>query len=35
MANSLIEDALKSLNNFNEKADPLRWMARYIITRQF
>ncbi len=35
MANELIEEAITSLNEFDDKADPLRWMANYIITRQF
>jgi geranylgeranyl pyrophosphate synthase len=33
MANELIEDALANLADFGEKAEPLRWMAQYIVTR--
>ncbi len=32
-AQGLYQDALGSLDSFDEKADPLRWMARYIISR--
>ncbi|MDM8566272.1 polyprenyl synthetase family protein [Candidatus Halobeggiatoa sp. HSG11] len=33
MANDLIAEALTSLTDFGEPAEPLRWMANYIITR--
>lgn len=32
-ANDLITDALDSLSSFDEGADPLRWIARYIVNR--
>lgn len=32
-AEELLEDALKTLNGFSEKADPLRDLARYIVRR--
>jgi farnesyl diphosphate synthase len=32
-ANDLIRDALESLNRFDEGADPLRWIASYIVNR--
>jgi farnesyl diphosphate synthase len=35
MANGLIQQALDSLSGFSQEADPLRWMAQYIIQRQF
>ena len=35
MATELIEQALISLNDFDDSADPLRWMANYIITRAY
>ncbi|NJO16853.1 MAG: (2E,6E)-farnesyl diphosphate synthase [Thioploca sp.] len=35
MAAELIEQALISLNDFDDSADPLRWMANYIITRAY
>jgi len=35
MANTLITEALSSLNDFDEKADPLRWIANYIINREY
>jgi len=35
MAIELIEDAKTSLADFDEKADPLRWMASYIVTRNY
>ncbi|MDM8560444.1 (2E,6E)-farnesyl diphosphate synthase [Candidatus Parabeggiatoa sp. HSG14] len=35
MAKELIEDAETSLVDFDEKADPLRWMANYIVTRHY
>jgi farnesyl diphosphate synthase len=35
MAAELIEQAIDSLSGFDQKADPLRWMAQYIIQRQF
>jgi len=33
MCQQLIDDALQSLDCFNEKADPLRWLATYIAQR--
>lgn len=35
MATELIEQALDSLSDFDDKAEPLRWMANYIITRAY
>lgn len=35
MAQELVERAIASLQDFNDKADPLRWTAEYIITRQY
>lgn len=35
MAAELIEQALGSLSDFDDKAEPLRWMANYIITRAY
>jgi farnesyl diphosphate synthase len=35
MARELIEEAKTSLADFDEKADPLRWMANYIVTRNY
>jgi farnesyl diphosphate synthase len=35
MAAELIEQALVSLSDFDDKADPLRWIANYIITRAY
>jgi len=35
MAKNLIVDALISLEKFGEPAEPLRWMANYIITRHY
>ncbi|MEM7020117.1 MAG: (2E,6E)-farnesyl diphosphate synthase [Pseudomonadota bacterium] len=35
MANELMEDALASLVDFDEQADPLRWLAEYVVTRRF
>ncbi len=35
MANDLLAQALESLNDFDERADPLRWIANYIITRNY
>jgi farnesyl diphosphate synthase len=35
MAAELIEQALDSLSDFDDKAEPLRWMANYIITRAY
>jgi len=35
MANDLLVQALKSLSDFDERADPLRWIANYIITRNY
>jgi len=34
MANELVEQALNALADFDSKADPLRWIAEYIITRK-
>ncbi len=34
LAEELVQDAIDSLNGFDEKADPLRWLAEYIITRK-
>ncbi len=34
MANELVEQAVASLDSFDQKAEPLRWMARYIVTRK-
>jgi farnesyl diphosphate synthase len=33
MAQELIDDAIASLADFDQKADPLRWIAEYIIKR--
>ncbi|HDN25753.1 MAG TPA: (2E,6E)-farnesyl diphosphate synthase [Thioploca sp.] len=35
MAEELIEDAITSLTDFDQKAEPLRWMANYIVTRNY
>lgn len=35
MAENLIQDALNSLADFDQHADPLRWMAEYIIRRAY
>jgi geranylgeranyl pyrophosphate synthase len=35
MATELIEDAINSLNDLNHKADPLRWIASYILNRHY
>jgi len=35
MAQDLLQDALDSLQDFDEKADPLRDMAKYIVTREY
>jgi len=35
MAQELITDAITSLSDFDQKADPLRWIAEYIIKRQY
>lgn len=35
MAQDLLHEALDSLAEFGLKADPLRWMASYIVTRQY
>ena len=35
MATELIEDAINSLNDLDHKADPLRWMATYILNRNY
>jgi len=35
MAMDLQNDALQSLQDFDEKADPLRWLANYIVERQY
>ncbi len=32
-ANELLEQALDSLQDFDQQADPLRWLATYIVTR--
>lgn len=32
-ARSLVDEALKSLQSFDERADPLRWIADYIVNR--
>jgi geranylgeranyl pyrophosphate synthase len=32
-ANDLVDDALKSLELFDDGADPLRWIAAYIVNR--
>ena len=34
MAQRLVQEALEELTDFDEKADPLRWIARYIVQRQ-
>ena len=34
-ARSLVEDALHALNDFDNKADPLRAIAHYVISRQY
>jgi len=34
MATELVEEALARLQEFDEGADPLRWMAEYIVTRK-
>lgn len=35
MAEELVEQAVESLVDLDEGADPLRWMANYIVTRQY
>jgi farnesyl diphosphate synthase len=35
MANGLITEALTSLADFDEKAESLRWIANYIVNRQY
>jgi farnesyl diphosphate synthase len=35
MAKELVEDAITSLADFDQKAEPLRWMANYIVTRHY
>jgi farnesyl diphosphate synthase len=35
LAQELIDDAINSLSDFDDKADPLRWMANYIVTRSY
>ncbi|MEN8218313.1 MAG: (2E,6E)-farnesyl diphosphate synthase [Pseudomonadota bacterium] len=35
MAKELVEDAMTSLVDFDQKAEPLRWMANYIVTRHY
>lgn len=35
MATELIEDAINSLNDLDHKADPLRWIATYILNRHY
>jgi farnesyl diphosphate synthase len=32
-ANDLVNDALRSLECFDDGADPLRWIAQYIVSR--
>lgn len=34
MARDLYEDAIRSLAGFDHKADPLRWLAKYIVERE-
>lgn len=35
MAKDLIDQAMKSLQAFDHQADPMRWIAQYIVNRQF
>ncbi len=35
MAAELVDEALLSLQAFDHRADPLRWIARYIVARQY
>jgi farnesyl diphosphate synthase len=35
MAQELVEQAITSLQDFDDNADPLRWIAEYIVTRQY
>jgi farnesyl diphosphate synthase len=35
MAEELVEQAVESLVDLDEGAEPLRWMANYIVTRQY
>jgi farnesyl diphosphate synthase len=35
MARDLVSDALQSLSEFNYLADPLRWLAQYVIDRRY
>jgi farnesyl diphosphate synthase len=35
MAADLVDQSLQSLQDFNHRADPLRGIAQYIITRQY
>jgi len=35
MANDLLEQALASLEGFDKQADPLRWLASYIVSRSY
>jgi len=35
MAAELVEQALQSLQPLNHLADPLRWIAQYIVARQY
>ena len=35
MANELLDEAIHSLTDFEQAADPLRWIARYIVTRNY
>ncbi len=35
MAKELIDDALFNLTDLDHKAEPLRWVANYIVTRQY
>jgi len=34
MAQDLYQDAMESLSNFDDRADPLRWLAKYIVERK-
>jgi hypothetical protein len=29
-----MQDALRALSGFDERADPLRWLARYAVERE-
>lgn len=35
VAKELVDDAITSLADFDQKAEPLRWMANYIVTRHY